>query len=550
MPEIKLEKKEMINHIEESSLLNNEKDIIQNLDYANSIEDNNEAKKEDGENSDIMNNSYDDINYNTLKNNNLEHGKFLLTPDEQISKEDNSTIFNFSSEEKKEKSDIFKDLMAPQGSKNLFSSESNESIINTTNEQTDTNTSSMFPSLMNVSNEEKNEEVDNETINKFLDPAFVDGTKQTILSNNNDNSTNVFSKFINDVEETNNDIKTENENFVNNSTINNTSLNAASNVPNLLAPEIPTSMVYKSENSTINNSEVKNDDDGESSGRAVNVISAMPSIFGSSNNNELSNNNISIGQSNNSSEINSTSINFNNTSSIFSNSNEQKPDLLAPMSEPSNTNSAPNVFSMTQQPVNAVFDEEKNDITSLVKEENTNGDERFSLSSLNDMNKPNEPTPTEQIDNKNNSVIFNQSSPIFITASSNSDSTFMPSTPIIDNTVNEETQNIEKNIIENNEESVLENITQNEEISNESSTTDNVEDNNIIGNQPIIITDYNKQYDPVLPNVSPTPEKVDFKKILNLIRELSETIEKCGYEIDTDEIDLQDKYQVIFNINK
>ncbi len=68
--------------------------------------------------------------------------------------------------------------------------------------------------------------------------------------------------------------------------------------------------------------------------------------------------------------------------------------------------------------------------------------------------------------------------------------------------------------------------------------------------QPIIITDYNKQYDPVLPASAQPVEKVDFKQIINLIRELNNTIEKCGYTIETEEYDLEKEYQVVFKINK
>ena len=68
--------------------------------------------------------------------------------------------------------------------------------------------------------------------------------------------------------------------------------------------------------------------------------------------------------------------------------------------------------------------------------------------------------------------------------------------------------------------------------------------------KPIIITDYTKQYDPVIPTAAPAPEKVDFKQIINLIRDVNSTIEKCGYSIETEEYDLEGVYQVIFKINK
>ncbi len=69
--------------------------------------------------------------------------------------------------------------------------------------------------------------------------------------------------------------------------------------------------------------------------------------------------------------------------------------------------------------------------------------------------------------------------------------------------------------------------------------------------QPIIITDYSKQYDPVMPEVNITPQtKVDFKEIVSAIRECSEKIEKYGYKIDVEEYDLSTLYQVVFKIEK
>lgn len=68
---------------------------------------------------------------------------------------------------------------------------------------------------------------------------------------------------------------------------------------------------------------------------------------------------------------------------------------------------------------------------------------------------------------------------------------------------------------------------------------------------PIIITDYSKQYDPVLPTTQSAPVKrVDFKQIINLLREVNTTIEKCGYSVETEEYDLEGIYQVVIKINK
>ena len=68
--------------------------------------------------------------------------------------------------------------------------------------------------------------------------------------------------------------------------------------------------------------------------------------------------------------------------------------------------------------------------------------------------------------------------------------------------------------------------------------------------EPIIVTDYSKQYDPVMPDKEPKTPDIDIKTIINLIRQCSDTIEKCGYKIDTEEYDLENMYQVVFKIDK
>ena len=68
--------------------------------------------------------------------------------------------------------------------------------------------------------------------------------------------------------------------------------------------------------------------------------------------------------------------------------------------------------------------------------------------------------------------------------------------------------------------------------------------------EPIIVADYDKQYDPVMPEQNDKTPDIDFKTIINLIRQCSDTIEKCGYKIDTEEYDLENMYQVTFKIDK
>jgi hypothetical protein len=43
---------------------------------------------------------------------------------------------------------------------------------------------------------------------------------------------------------------------------------------------------------------------------------------------------------------------------------------------------------------------------------------------------------------------------------------------------------------------------------------------------------------------------MDMKQVINLIRNCADQIEKSGYTIDTDELDFDDHYQVVFKINK
>jgi len=75
--------------------------------------------------------------------------------------------------------------------------------------------------------------------------------------------------------------------------------------------------------------------------------------------------------------------------------------------------------------------------------------------------------------------------------------------------------------------------------------------NEFVAPQPIIITDYTKQYDPIMPDTFNEVEtKVDFKEIINAIRECSQKIEKYGYKIDVEEYDLSTLYQVVFKIEK
>ena len=114
-------------------------------------------------------------------------------------------------------------------------------------------------------------------------------------------------------------------------------------------------------------------------------------------------------------------------------------------------------------------------------------------------------------------------------------SPIIESTPIVDNSVNTLVSPVNETI--NMEPTILNQETQ------------------TIGEfkmpEPIIVTDYTKQYDPIMPatNVD-VASKIDFKEVINAIRECSEKIEKYGYRIDVEEYDLSTLYQVVFKIEK
>lgn len=67
---------------------------------------------------------------------------------------------------------------------------------------------------------------------------------------------------------------------------------------------------------------------------------------------------------------------------------------------------------------------------------------------------------------------------------------------------------------------------------------------------PIIVNEYNHQYDPIMPDNSKNQPTIDFKSILSLIRKCSAAIENSGYKIETEEYNLDNLYQVVFKIEK
>jgi len=66
--------------------------------------------------------------------------------------------------------------------------------------------------------------------------------------------------------------------------------------------------------------------------------------------------------------------------------------------------------------------------------------------------------------------------------------------------------------------------------------------------KPTTINSYNS--DELMVRTDFSEPKADFRTVINLIRECTSKIEKLGYVIDTEEIDFDSNYQVVFKINK
>ena len=106
--------------------------------------------------------------------------------------------------------------------------------------------------------------------------------------------------------------------------------------------------------------------------------------------------------------------------------------------------------------------------------------------------------------------------------------------PIIDTTINNQVNDLsDLNNLDNNQANPQMNNSQFEQIP-----------------EPIIVNDYNQQYDPIMPNIANENPTIDFKTIINLIRKCSAAIENSGYKIETEEYNLDSLYQVVFKIEK
>lgn len=508
------------------------------------IEEKDKEIKGENDNMNNMLNIDEEINYNTLKtsSNNTGNGKFLMNVD---TKEDDSSNFTQQQSPSEDTSglNIFNakltDLMAPQGSAPVFKSDSSltqDSIFASqspfpSNEQSGTsiftnnttvtqqqnnnndNNQSIFSNLINNSNN-SNEQVDEAALNNFLDPTFVDGEKQANSTNQSDINSAVFSKFLN----TNyNELNTNDAN---------------SNVFNQ-------SIQPSNQNNSLENFlKVEPEPNTLQSGLTGNsgVLPANESVESTD---------APLQQLPSDSEVPKSIDQLLET--------ENKPDLLAPMGTNNEENA--NVFNVS--PIQQVTNEPVLQPSSELND-----------TSLSDMNPQFEEKlePVESDIPENNPSVQQSA---FLTASPLDSEVTAPSTPIIEDTqmsrlLSNETTPIPQENLQPQGEVVapevqpqsVEESPSHEEVPSTIAEQAQVQTNtnsflDTANIQPIIITDYDKQYDPVLPpEMAPKKIEVDFKQVLSMIRDLNDKIESFGYTIETDEIDLEDKYQVIFNIEK
>ena len=357
------------------------------------------------------------------------------------------------------------------------------------------NSSSMFSNLMSPNLSTNNDTIDEATFKKFLDPTYVDGNNNSNTPTNNGVSSNVFSKFIDDDQSTGG-----NQNNMMN---------------NLLAPQ---------SNVTEQSSNISGMLSGQTGTSNINDLLSPMSDNKPNMDNLLS-------PMNNSQNNNISEVNFNDVisaSPMQQPIENKKPDLMSPMSS---IEQSMDSYIPVQQP-------QKVDVLTP------------------DTTFTDEPEPFRPIEE----APQEEDVPIFVTASNNNVDISMPSSPIIDNPdisnllTPQNPQMIPEEpkveVEEEEEDPINPVLTPENQAKMDMINTLNPNISGIDGNS-IIIDDYNKQYDPILPTTVKTVEPtVDMKTVINMIRDLNNKIESLGFTIDTDEYDLEDVYQVVFKINK
>jgi ParB family chromosome partitioning protein len=541
-----------------------------------------EEKEENGEN-DTMNNMMnldEELNYNNLKNSsNPSGGKFIGVSIDDDTEEkadkkpviENKSFFDFSSgtvrddannnvtitrnidydnqNSSTEDNSIFgkkmADLLSTQGSSDLIESDNTNSqnaIFSSTTEQkpeftndnkTEEGQTSIFANLMK-SEESGSSSIDNDSLQSFLDPSFINGTKEenTVNSDSQINDS-IFSKFIDEdfggevtptVSDDSNDLLASTL-FGNDKTEVESSDTQTTNLPEL-SNDVPSILETPTE-----------------------TVDTTPSIFEQTPSIKVDSEKIDLEDLSNS----------NSQTELISGlmASSKKPDLLAPMNsetkvEEENTTSS--IFGLNTEETAPVETTEPA-APEVIEQPET---------PIEVMSENNDLTPDTSIETESeeeeevSSIAETTEKPVFITASNDDVNLNAPTTPIITDTKMSNLLSVEKND-ETDSDSGTEGgdvVAPVEQPEEQAPVEDKPEETTPITNQnidiqPIIITDYNKQYDPVLPQVDvPKGPQIEFKHILGMIRDLNDKIESLGYKIDTDEIDLDNTYQVIFNIEK
>jgi len=562
-------------------------EIEENNDNTNDNEV--EKKEENGEN-DTMNNMMnldEELNYNSLKNSsNQSGGKFIgVSLDEDNEEkvetkpvEEKKSFFDFSSGTVRDdannnvtitrnidynepnttnNNDIFgkkmSELLSPQGSSDLMEIESKNSQnaifgssieqkpefagLNNHDESSSENQNSIFANLMK-SEENSSSTIDNDSLQSFLDPSFINGSKdENAVNPDSQINDSIFSKFIDEdyggeVTSTVND----DSNDLLASTLfgNDKTELMESNVQGTTLPELSNNVPSILETPTE-------------------TIESSPSIFEQTPSIKVDSDKIDLADLSNSSS--QTEL----ISGLMESS--KKPDLLAPMNSTNSSeekNSTTSIFGLNNEATTVKEDEnEKND--ALIEQEPETTVSNEDLKDNLDLTPDSSIEQNETSKEEGASIAEVSEKPVFITASNEEVNLNAPTTPIITDTKMSNLLNIEKSDDTESDDSTeggntvtpVEPEAEKEILDNKVEEETTPITNNNIDIQPIIITDYNKQYDPVLPQTEePKGPQIEFKHILNMIRELNDKIENYGYKIDTDEIDLDNTYQVIFNIEK
>ena len=483
----------------------------------------------------------------------------------EVFKPNNNDLANFNDIDKDAKDNKFIDdennilTINKEENNNMFSSESKDNVIQSSGRFFDANV---------VEENDREENVDlNDKVNKELSSSVFDFSSGNVISTNNNSNSNIFTAKINDlispqgisnVEKEAKNVSTDNNLSINSNITNNVNNvndeNKSSYFSNLLNNEENDSNYLNRE--TLNQFLDPTFVDGEKKNDESELVQTNNPIFSKF----MGEDNINTNPNNNNTDIkDSSSINDeNNLENKKTEVTEEnrtitsKPDLLAPMDYSANVNT-----------FNSNNNFEQKNITDEIS---SNGEDNINLDLLNN-NVNNQLTPDSTLDGEiveDTSVDYHEESndessvqPIFVNSSFDNNELSAPKTPIITNI---EMSNLLSKPEAKDEESIVGVKEVNGESKDElpSTIAETAEipttNNNFMTSediQPIIITDYNKQYDPILPvsNTVVTPT-IDFKHIINLIRNLNNEIESYGYKIDTEEIDLDDKYQVIFNIEK